>query len=153
MLPLCVSCSLMGRQITNNMMSKLHQVVITAMEDYMPGSRGEGNQSRSRELKGVARDTLTPKATFEQRPEGWETGSHGDPGGRKFQTECREQGGEEEMEVRVDRAQNGGGGRGGNLARPYRPLRGISILLLVKPLTVISRERTCSSVHFNERIV
>lgn len=33
-------------------------------------------------------------------------------------------------------------GVGGNLARLYRPLRGIWILLVVKPLTVISRERT-----------
>ena len=57
----------------------------------------KGTQSGSWELTGVAKDTVAQKATFEQRPEGRERGSHGDPGGRQFQLEWSEQGGEEEM--------------------------------------------------------
>ena len=40
-LPLCILCSLMGRQITNKMMSKLHKVAINAMEGlYTKKTRG-----------------------------------------------------------------------------------------------------------------
>lgn len=60
-------------------------MVTKAMEKRIP--RRHRVRGRSFESEKVVRDTPTEKAPFEQRPERWKRGSHGDPRGRQFHTE------------------------------------------------------------------